>query len=251
MYQKYGSYANKKEIRCVLVGDACVGKTSLIVAYTTNGFSDRYTPTAFDNFSVTVNVDEKPLRLELCDTAGRSEFDTIRPLSYADANVFLLCFSVAKPESLSAVFNRWLPELRAVSPSTPVILVGTQSDLRLNMGRVISGLPRSKGSDLVEWRTASRIASQFNADYLECSAITHHNLKEVFDLAILEGLNRKSPVINNEPKQKVNSPNKWILFQSSAEKQSEKTKSPSKKVTPPFKENSFFGLKKLVSIMKF
>lgn len=39
------------EIRCVLVGDARVGKTSLIVAYTTNGFSDKYIPTAFDNYS--------------------------------------------------------------------------------------------------------------------------------------------------------------------------------------------------------
>lgn len=38
-------------LKCVFVGDSIVGKTSLIVAYTTNGFCERYTPTAFDNFS--------------------------------------------------------------------------------------------------------------------------------------------------------------------------------------------------------
>jgi GTPase SAR1 family protein len=41
----------RSSIKCVLVGNPTVGKTSLIVAYTSNGFSDVYVPTAFDNFS--------------------------------------------------------------------------------------------------------------------------------------------------------------------------------------------------------
>ncbi|CAK5026194.1 unnamed protein product [Meloidogyne enterolobii] len=106
-------------LRCVLVGDPCVGKTSLVVSYTRNGFCERYCPTAFDNYSVTVCVDGKPLRLELCDTAGRSEFDTIRPLGYADASVFLLCFNVAKISTLRSATQRWLPEIRALAPSAP------------------------------------------------------------------------------------------------------------------------------------
>lgn len=69
--------------------------------------------------SVTVNVDNKPLRMDLCDTAGRAEFDSLRPLSYAEADVFLLCFSVADPTSLSSVAEHWLPELRAVAPTAP------------------------------------------------------------------------------------------------------------------------------------
>ncbi len=40
-----------KKIKCVLLGDGAVGKTSLIVSYTINGYPTDYIPTAFDNYS--------------------------------------------------------------------------------------------------------------------------------------------------------------------------------------------------------
>ncbi|KAK7082340.1 hypothetical protein SK128_004054, partial [Halocaridina rubra] len=61
----------KTKLKCVLVGDGSVGKTSLVVSYTTNGYPTEYVPTAFDNYNVVVNVDNQPIRLQLCDTAGQ------------------------------------------------------------------------------------------------------------------------------------------------------------------------------------
>lgn len=43
--------APERRVNCVLVGDGAVGKTSLVVSYTTNGYPTDYVPTAFDNFT--------------------------------------------------------------------------------------------------------------------------------------------------------------------------------------------------------
>ncbi|CAD5226529.1 unnamed protein product [Bursaphelenchus okinawaensis] len=117
--------------------------------------------------------------MDLCDTAGRAEFDTLRPLSYAEADVFLLCFNISDPSSLASVTEHWLPELRTVSPHVPVILVGTQNDIRMGF---------QKEKLLVDGKRVKRLADQLDLDYIECSALTQRNLKEVFDLAILNAI---------------------------------------------------------------
>ncbi|KAK2709969.1 hypothetical protein QYM36_013596 [Artemia franciscana] len=127
-----GGCSVRGAVKCVLVGDGAVGKTSLIVNYTTNKHPTEYTPTAYDNYNVIVNVENEPVRLQICDTAGQEEFDSLRPFAYQEpvTDVFILCFSVVSPSSFENVTSRWFPEIRKYSPVTPIILVGTQSDLR-------------------------------------------------------------------------------------------------------------------------
>lgn len=60
----------------------------------------------------------------------QDEFDKLRPLCYTSADVFLLCFSVVSPASFQNVPEKWVPEIRRHAPTAPLVLVGTQCDLR-------------------------------------------------------------------------------------------------------------------------
>ena len=58
-------------ITCVIIGDSAVGKSSLVVSYTTNDFPTQYVPTAFDNYSVDVSVGNRLVHFDICDTGGK------------------------------------------------------------------------------------------------------------------------------------------------------------------------------------
>uniref|UniRef100_A0A8P4KFJ4 Uncharacterized protein n=1 Tax=Dicentrarchus labrax TaxID=13489 RepID=A0A8P4KFJ4_DICLA len=179
--------APERKVNCVLVGDGAVGKTSLIVSYTTNGYPTEYVPTAFDNFTVMVVVDGKPVRLQLCDMAGQDELERFRPLCYKNADVFLLCYSVVRPCSFRNLINRWVPEIRQHCPGVPLVLVGTQLDLREDV-QVLIQLAQNQEQP-VGTEEGQQLAQELGAvGFAECSALTQKNLKDAFDSAILASI---------------------------------------------------------------
>ncbi|CAH8834857.1 unnamed protein product [Trichobilharzia szidati] len=105
-------------VKCILIGDRQVGKTSLVVSYTSNDYPAEYKPSALDTYCVEVCADTRPVHLQICDAGGKEEVASLRHLSYLDAHVILLCFSVVRPESFRSLKTVWLKELA----TAPIIL---------------------------------------------------------------------------------------------------------------------------------
>jgi cell division control protein 42 len=174
-------------IKCVVVGDGAVGKTCLLISYTTNNFPEDYVPTVFDNYAVTVMIGEEPYTLGLFDTAGQEDYDRLRPLSYPQTDVFLVCFSVVNPSSFENIKEKWIPEIRHHCPTVPCLIVGTQIDLRDNAAEK-EKLSKRKQKP-IEFEQGEKLAKEMNAvKYVECSARNSEGLKNVFDEAIIAAL---------------------------------------------------------------
>lgn len=117
----------------------------------------------------------------------KDELDRLRPLCYKNADVFLLCYSVVRPCSFRNLITRWVPEIRQHCPGAPLVLVGTQLDLREDV-QVLIHLAQNQERP-VGTEEGRQLGQEIGAvGFAECSALTQKNLKDAFDSAILASI---------------------------------------------------------------
>ena len=166
--------------KLVVVGDGACGKTCLLIVFSKDQFPEVYVPTVFENYVAGIEVDNKQIELALWDTAGQEDYDRLRPLSYPDTDVILICFSIDSPDSLENIPEKWVPEVKHFCPNVPIILVGNKKDVR-NDSSAVKELGKMK-QEHVKPEDGRRMAEKIDAfAYLECSAKSKEGVRELFE----------------------------------------------------------------------
>ncbi|CAL8278767.1 unnamed protein product [Merluccius merluccius] len=174
-----GTVKNGEELKIVIVGDGGCGKTSLLMVYAKGDFPEKYAPSVFEKYVTTITHGGKNIKLNLYDTAGQDDYDRLRPLSYQEAHLIMVCYDVTNPTSFENVLIKWHPEVKHFCKDIPVILVGCKTDLRKDKERT----RKLKAVDQtpITYTQGEEVRQQMNAElYLECSAKYQENVEQVF-----------------------------------------------------------------------
>ncbi|KAJ3129290.1 GTP-binding protein Rho1 [Nowakowskiella sp. JEL0407] len=169
--------------KAVIVGDGGCGKTAMLMVYSGQSFPEEHTPTIFENFITYIPLKNKHrVQLSLWDTAGQEDYDRLRPLSYPDSDVVILCFSVDSRLSFWHIEDKWIPEINHFLLDIPIILVACKTDLR-NDTKTLESLAKHNLTIVTEEegkQVHNNIKSKY---YFECSAMLNQGLPEIFNAA--------------------------------------------------------------------
>lgn len=157
-------------IKCVILGDEAVGKTSLVNRYIKGKF-DQYNETTIGaSFNCKpVTIENKEYRIDIWDTAGQERYRAMVPLYYRQSNIVFICVDLSKV-NVRECFEYWFNKLNEieVDDKRVVYLVGTKSDIKL---------------DILDYEL-NFITDNYKINYIETSSKENVNIDELFNASL-------------------------------------------------------------------
>ncbi|KAK4662069.1 Vacuolar protein sorting-associated protein 21 [Podospora pseudopauciseta] len=179
-----GAPKPSSSVKLVLLGEAAVGKSSLVLRFVNNDFQENKEPTIGAAFlTQKCNLPTRTIKFEIWDTAGQERFASLAPMYYRNAQAALVVYDLTKPTSLIKA-KHWVAELqRQASPGIVIALVGNKLDLTNDSaGGDGEGAGAGDGEDARKVTTdeAKSYAEEEGLLFFETSAKTGYNVTEVF-----------------------------------------------------------------------
>ena len=177
--------------KVVLLGEAGVGKTSIISRYVSNTFSEVLMSTTGASFA-TKKVeldDEHKIKFQIWDTAGQERFRSLAKIFYQNAAVAVLVYDITRRDSFEKLKEFWIKELQENAPSDIILAIAAnKSDLYEN--------------EVVSLKEGKDLSQEINAIFKSTSAMLSHGVEDLFKLIaekfINPSLNTNEPTLNSK-----------------------------------------------------
>ena len=183
-YKQSGTGSKPQETFYVSVlGTGGVGKSALTLRFVRDFFVQDWDPTIEDAYRKPVDVDNESCLLDILDTAGQDDFESLRPSWMIGKDGYVFVFSLDHPQSLDELnpfleLHHQLNEGRRV----PIVLAANKKDLVQDAQKQADA--RERGM---------RKAAELGAKYIETSAKTGENVQEVFEIFVRQVRSLRRP----------------------------------------------------------
>ena len=186
-FYKSGGKSNEKDTFYISVlGTGGVGKSALTLRFVRDHFVQDWDPTIEDAYRKPVDVDEETCALDILDTAGQDDFESLRPSWMIEKDAYIFVFSLDQPESLNELnpFIELHHQLNS-GRTVPIVLAANKVDKTDNLNK----------DELAQTRaSANAIAEKLSAKYIETSARTGDNVQESFESIVRQIRRMRKPV---------------------------------------------------------
>ena len=151
-----------------IIGDSNVGKTCIINRLIKGIFTQQNDPTIGNSFMKrTFYVDGHSIEISIWDTAGQERYRSVVSMYFRQCKGALIVYDITDKETFNNV-SEWIKKLKEIEPDAEMIIVGNKEDLQEERK--------------VNPETVALVAERYNCEYIEVSAKSNKNIKEVFDM---------------------------------------------------------------------
>ena len=166
--ESFGEISFNYLLKYVIVGDASVGKSNLLLRYSHGQFREEYQLTIGVEFgSNNVMINDKIFRIQIWDTAGQENFRSITRAYYKNSACALIVYDISRRASFESI-STWIEDCKNSSPkSVFMVLVGNKCDLESERE-----VTEDEGKELAE---------RNGMLFFETSAKTGKNVEQVFE----------------------------------------------------------------------
>ena len=169
-----------------VLGTGAVGKSAITLRFVRDFFVKEWDPTIEDAYRKNIEVDKERCQLEILDTAGQEDFDSLRPQWITNKHGYIFVYSMDSEDSLQELrpFYKLHSQMNeGRMEQTPIVLVANKKDI----------CDRDPGKRAVSAEQGRAIAKEWGAVYKETSALTGAGVDDVFETFIREVRRLRAP----------------------------------------------------------